>query len=525
VSSRRGMSGDRTLERNAAANVAAAIIIAVVGLVSVPIYIHFLGIGAYALVGFFVAIASFSVLLDLGIYVTVKRELARLSAHPGAEQAMRDLLRTLELFSWLIAIVLGSALSLSADYISEHWLRSNSLPPSSIRGAVLWMGLLLFIQAPIALYASAMIGLQRQVALSILQASASLIRSGGAIVVLWLWSRTIEAFFIWQCIAAIALVTAAATVAWSSLPRGGGRARVTLASVRHLWRFAAGTSGSNLVESCLGYADKFILSQVLSLENFGFYLIGWDLAGKLATLADLVFNALFPRLAQLMTAGDDVALKSAYHRASQLLTILIVPLAANAVAFASPLILLWTRNPTIALNAAPVAELLFIGTALQAVAAAPKALQWSYGRTRPVLCANLLALALMVPSVTYFATMFGGVGGAGSWLAAIATGFMLLTISARHLPDRGQLMTWWREDLLPPVSASLAIVCIWAGLFPIGGSAPVRALTLGASLATTYVGAAASVPTGRAALRRGLELVRLWSRAARVKAREQPLLR
>ena len=62
------------------------------GILFIPVYLRFLGIEAYGLVGFYMALSGVLGILDLGIGSTMNRELARLSAKVKDQQAHNEML-------------------------------------------------------------------------------------------------------------------------------------------------------------------------------------------------------------------------------------------------------------------------------------------------------------------------------------------------------------------------------------------------------------------------------------------------
>jgi hypothetical protein len=74
------------------------------------------------LVGLYATLQGVSSLLDMGLSGALSRELARLSVHREKAQEMRDLVRTLALFCWAVAAVLGVAVVLLASAIAHHWV-------------------------------------------------------------------------------------------------------------------------------------------------------------------------------------------------------------------------------------------------------------------------------------------------------------------------------------------------------------------------------------------------------------------
>ena len=92
---------------NVAANFAGSIWTAVFSIIFVPLYLTYIGIEAYGLIGVFTSIQAFITLLDFGLSPTLNRELARLAAQKDQAQAMTDLKRTLETINWRFAFVIA----------------------------------------------------------------------------------------------------------------------------------------------------------------------------------------------------------------------------------------------------------------------------------------------------------------------------------------------------------------------------------------------------------------------------------
>ena len=95
-----------TVRRNIAANYVGSGISALLSLALVPVYIRYLGIEAYALVGLFAVIQAWLALLDFGLTPTLGREMARFSAGALSAQAIHDLLRTLEILALMVSVVI-----------------------------------------------------------------------------------------------------------------------------------------------------------------------------------------------------------------------------------------------------------------------------------------------------------------------------------------------------------------------------------------------------------------------------------
>src|ERR1700724_620726 len=94
----------------------------------VPLYIRFLGIEAYGLVGFYLMLQAMLQVLDLGLSPTMNREMARYSVQPGKADEARDLVRTLEVGYWPIGLIIGVVLVALSPWVASHWIKTSSIP-------------------------------------------------------------------------------------------------------------------------------------------------------------------------------------------------------------------------------------------------------------------------------------------------------------------------------------------------------------------------------------------------------------
>jgi len=83
-------------------------------IVCIPIYIRFLGIEAFGLIGFYLVLQSLLQILDFGLSPTINRETARYSVQPDKAAEARDLVRTLEVVYWMVGIGIGVDLGCGA---------------------------------------------------------------------------------------------------------------------------------------------------------------------------------------------------------------------------------------------------------------------------------------------------------------------------------------------------------------------------------------------------------------------------
>ena len=197
------------VRRNIIANVAGKGWAALLSLVAVPIYIHFLGIEAFGLIGFFLSLMAILSLLDLGLGTALNRQFAQYSMQPGRAQEMHDLLRTLEIIYWLIGVAIGVTLVALAPMIATYWLKPQQLSAEIVGQALAMMGIAIACQWPRTLYGGGLMGLQRQVTFNLLSTITATVNSVGGVLIVWLVSPTIQAFIAWYMAASLPLMRSA----------------------------------------------------------------------------------------------------------------------------------------------------------------------------------------------------------------------------------------------------------------------------------------------------------------------------
>lgn len=499
-------------EFNLLANFAGSGWAALMQLLFIPQYIKLMGIEAFGLIGFYLTLQGVLQIFDLGLSPTMNREMARYSVQAERAGEARDFARTVEIGYWALGALIGISFCAAAPFIATRWINAQTLPASTVEQAMVLMGVLTILQWPLTLYLGGLMGLQRQVALNVLQIVLSTLNNGGAFLILLFVAPTITAFLLWQIAVNVVRVTLMAFLFWRSLPPTKRAPRFDLRLIRPVWYFAAGMSGITLSALILTQLDKVILSKLLSLEAFGFYTLATVIGGGLTMIITSIFNVIFPRLTAFAVLGDAGAEKQFYHRSAQVMSVVILPIAALIAFFAFDILRLWTGNAEVARNVAPILTLLVIGTALNGLMNLPYALQLAHGWTSLGLRLNAVFIALQIPGLIWMTAQYGAVGAAVVWIVLNSV-YMLLGAPLTHRKLlTGEARQWLIEDALIPCVG--AVLVIGAGRMwlttPMPTLMTVAALTivlLGSFIAT---GLAAGQLRGWAFAR----LARVWARRA-----------
>ncbi len=501
------------MRRAAVAQLSSNLWTAAIGLAFVPVYIRFLGVESYGLLGLYAALLGLASVLDLGLTTTVNRELARLSAREAAASASRDLVRSLEVVYWGIGAAIGIVVALLVPLIARRWVSTATLTPRDVETTLWLVAVLMTCQWPFSFYAGGLTGLNRQVALSGLNAVVAALRAVGAVLVLAFVAPTIQAFMAWQVVVGLASTGWVAALLWKSLPPSDRPPRVAWTGVRTSFRFAAGVTFVGATGAVLLQSDKLVLSRMLRLDEFGYYTLAGAVGMSLSLLVTPLFTVVFPAMTRAHARGDESQLQRLYHQTAEAASVLVFPVAAVLVIFPNEVLFVWTGSRSIAGHAAPLVALLAAGYAMQAIAHVPWALQLSHGWLRLSVGMNAVALVAIGPLLVVLTTRYGAVGGALSWLllhvSMLAAGQVL--VHRRLL--RGHLGAWCARDVCRPLLAALVPCVVARQVIDPGWARPILTLSLGSVVAGSAILAALSAATVRGAVT--TEVANAWHRLAR----------
>lgn len=444
---------------NVTANFAGSIWLALMSLAFVPLYIRLMGVESYGIVGVLISLQAIFALLDLGLSQTLAREMARLSAHPDFAAKIGDTARTFEFIYWGLALVVTATIAFLAHFIAYYWLNPDQLSRENLR-EILWIGaLVLGLRWPIALYIGALNGMQRQVLVNGMLAGFATLQGLGALGALWFIAPTVQVFFWWQALIAMIQVLALRVILWDRLPKQGSRV-FSLSVLKRTWRFAAGITGITLLATLLSQLDKVLLSKMLSLTDFGYYVFAASVAAALQRLIAPVFTAYSPRLTELVSKNDRATLIETYHQGCQVMAVVILAPTLTLVFFTKEILSLWTHDQSLVIGTQLLVSILVIGNALNGLVTMPYALQLAHGWTKLALYTNATAAIVLVP-VIYFATLYWGAVGAASVWVVLNLSYLVIGM---HLMHRRIIETekwrWYVSDIAMPLVAGLLVVTI-----------------------------------------------------------------
>ena len=495
-----------SIKQNIVANLVGKVGSALITILLVPVYIKYLGIESYGLVGFYATLIGSMAILDFGLSITLNRELAKYDSVEGNSNRIRNLAFSLECIYWAIGIVICFTVIVLSGFIAQHWVKVEHLSISVVTKAVMLMGAVFAFQWPISLYNGGLTGLEKQVLNNGIIVGMSTLRAVGVIIILKYLSPTIDAFFLWQAGISLLYVIIIRFAFWNQMPRSSIRSTFSRIEISSIWRFAAGMTGISVVSFFLAQIDKIVLSKILPLSQFGYYILAFTAAASINLFVSPISITFFPRFTSLIAAGKTEDLKVLYHNACRFIAAFIFPVFFTLFFFAEDILRIWTRNEVTTQNSYLLTKILAGGCLLNSLMIIPYNLLIAYGRTRFTIYQNIIASFILVPMLFLWTHWYGAIGATFVWLILNA-GYVLISQPIMHrIILKGELWRWyWNDTLRPMIPSLLLIVCIKYTLLQFMPSLHIGLLLISCIFLGSFALSVFTIPHVRILIRRTIE--------------------
>jgi O-antigen/teichoic acid export membrane protein len=299
---------------------------------------------AYGIIGAFTGITSFVWLFDFGIATNINREMSSFSTTEDKRRLL-DLKRTLEASIYVVSGVIFVLLLGFVYLVAHYWISTENFSAQFMMSVMAILSFSLAVQFPSSFYSNGLIGLNQQVVLNGVTMLVNTARCVGAVVAIVLFEDKIRAFLIFQSLAALCGLLMLKLVFERAIPTQEYRPRVDLSLLKKIRKFSSELFANNVVVIALTQTDKVILSRMLSLEQFGYYMLAYNIVTMtISTFSNSVNNVLFPILVRHLISGDVQELKRSFHLGTRVTSWGAVSIGTVLVFLSEPILRVWTHN-------------------------------------------------------------------------------------------------------------------------------------------------------------------------------------
>ncbi|WP_228198890.1 oligosaccharide flippase family protein [Acinetobacter cumulans] len=443
---------NNSLKLNILASYVSQIYLVIISIAILPIYMKYMGAEAYGLVGFFAMLQGLFSLLDFGLTPTISRQTAQYNA--GAETALgfRQLFRSLSVIFTGIACIGGGLLFYFNHYIAEHWLKLENLVMSDVLFCLQIMAICVALRWMTGLYRGVISGFERIVWLSVGNIVIATLRFPCVLLYMYYFGFTVENFFIFQLIVAVLEFVILAFKAQILLPKLKPSACIgwSMQPVKPFLSFALTIAFTSSVWVLLTQLDKFVLSGILPLSEYGYFTLAVLVAGGILQIGAPISSAIMPRMARLQGEKKHEELKAVYIGATEFVAVVVVTAGIILAALAQPVLYVWTGDTVLAEKVAPILQLYALGNSILTLGAFPYYLQYAKGNLRLHFIGNLITAILLIPAIIWAAKSYGAIGAGWAWVLIQLT-YLLLWVSYVHKMIEPDINLQWFKSFLPSI--------------------------------------------------------------------------
>ena len=411
------------LKINILANYSAMGMVAIAPVIALPWYLASLGPKTFGLIAFVIMLQTVLGLFDAGISQALIREIVvRLDTTDRGRRSTATLLFGFERIYWLFSLCAFGVTSLLADNIASNWLKMEDsyteLGIIAIHGAAA----IFATQFPGFLYRSVLVGANAQVKLSGLMVAGALLRHLGGVIVVSIWP-TLTAYLIWQASIGLLETLSRAKLAWTTI--GIMRSKLIWApkELHPVWRSVAGMSGAVWLGALTIQMDKIVLSQMVSIEQFGYYVIAATIGVGVIQLIYPLLQVILPRAIELR--ANSLALRNLYIKSYRFIGMMIVVGVLIFSLTGKWLLLYWLSDSQVVDTVFPILAILLVGTALNAIYTIGYINWIVHEKVYRIFQVNAIGLALSVTLITPLVNWHGTIGAAFGWVTMNLVGFVI----------------------------------------------------------------------------------------------------
>ncbi|MBX8477396.1 oligosaccharide flippase family protein [Pseudomonas cichorii] len=453
------MLSKRSVIANTALNYAGQAYVMLVGIVIMPFYLSHLGAEAYGLIGFFTVMQAWLQLLDAGMSPSLVRAVARHQGSPTGERHQGRILRSFEIMFLPMTLLSALGVYAASTWIAEQWLNAQELAPQTLVNCIDLMGVVIALRLYSTLYKSGIQGLEQHAWLNAVNILIATLRYFGGLVLVSSLSQDPQDFFEFQVAVALLETLIFATRAWRQMPVAHWCTGIDWQLVKPILPFAASISLSSVLWIVLTQVDKVLLSEILPLDQYGYFSLVALITTGIMMLTNPLVQALLPRLTVLVAENRQQDMQNLFLAANRFVCTFLFPLAAIVALHAEPLLYAWTGDQAAAQWGRSILCWYALGSAVMAASAFQFYLQYAYGQMRLHIWYSVISAVITVP-VMFLAIQYQGAYGAAlAFFSLRAVSFAIWPMIVHQRLAPGIHGQWLRDILRISAMTAVGLVC------------------------------------------------------------------
>ena len=439
-----------SVKKNIIANYGGNFIAVAVNFSLVPIYLKYLSDDEYGLIAFFATINSVFVILDMGLGLTINKEVAASIAKNENVKLRSEKIRSFELIYWLFAFTIGIILFLSSSLIADYWLNSQELSKEIITLIVTLMGLAMIFRWPISFYNNVLSGFQKMIPINTIRSFIIIINISITFVLFHFFDLDILGLFRFLILLYLMHTALLMTSTWNR-NKFFLKSRFKIEHIKREKKFLVGIGFFSVIGTFFTLFDKVLVSKFFLTSELGYYSLVSSMALVLLQFVYPISSALFPKFVDNYAKNEIDKSFSIFRKGYQLIIILVLGISSCLLMFKKVILEIWTQDIEFVNNCIEFVFPLIVGTVFYTLHILVVSVYTSLGKTKSI---NLLFISLFL---LYVLTISYAIYNSSLLSVAYSYCFIniLLFICSMYLASRllgvVKILNFLKKDVLIPL--------------------------------------------------------------------------
>lgn len=429
-----------------------------IGILILPMYLMYMGAESYGLVGFFTLIQAWMQLFDAGMNPTLAREVAKLKNVKIKQLQLVTVVNTVEICFLFVALCLGIGVFVSKEWIATGWLNVEEISFETVTNVLSAIAIIISLRWMSTINRSGINAYEEQVWLNVADIIINTLRFPGSLVLMMYTSGDIIAYFYFQIVVAIFELAILRFKFRKLLPDISGKYDLfSFLELKRIAPFALSVAYTTSIWVFLTQLDKLLLSNILSLADYGYFTLVATISMGLISLSSPVSKAILPRMTALLAQGKEDAMIKIYRLSTRLVVSITAPLAIVISMYPELVIYVWTGDLVAAKWGSDILPMFVLGSGLLTIIAFQYYLQYAFGRLSYHVYFNTFSIIINVPLIVYAATYYQALGVAWVWLGYRVFSFLIWVPIVHKKFVSGLHYSWLLKDVFPSMLLSVCI--------------------------------------------------------------------
>jgi O-antigen/teichoic acid export membrane protein len=444
---------------NSLANLTSRILNLLFTLIFIPIYLKFLGHDAYGIVAFQTTLQVIFSFLEFGIPATLNREMAKLSSEQKDElQEKADLIKTTEILSFSIGIIVLSLITIFSKYITHSWLQIGSLNPEVVQLSIIIIAVQISVQYVQNNYFVSLNGLSHQFYPNIITTASSFLKGIIIILLFNYYGGDLRIYFVVNLLFTILTLVFFRKRLIKIIDGIIGKFNLNLI-YKHK-KFALQIVIYSLILSTSAQLDKFLISSQLPIKQLGFYSISFSVSNAIAIFGSSIITAYYPQLVKSATSNAD-NFTDYYLKMSKLVSLVILPMVFFLGIYGSDIIYIWTKDTLVSQNASSIILLMTLTSYLSIINSLPLNYSLAKSNMATIIFGQFIIVVTLIAPTIFLIKYFLLKGAAISSLLNVLIIYLILSFFIHKKHKFSHHLQWLYNTSLYPFILSFPILWLF----------------------------------------------------------------